>query len=723
VFRALISSFVLAFLTAASPAAAGVSVGHSGWFWGNPVPQGNALFDTDFTGTTGYAAGQFGTLLRTTDAGATWTGLATGMTDDLTELDVIDGTTVVVGSECALRRSDDAGESFRRLPFTPSEARCTRQVADLSFVDRSIGLIVLKTGTVLATSDGGRSFSPRTALPGTQQAGGSAEPTAVLMTATDRALATTSGGKVFLTTDGGRSWDEVHSSFGALRDIFMDGSAGVVAGDNGAFAATTDSGATWQRIQSTAPYAIGFDLRQVECSFSRTVCIATVVGGGLVRSDDGGLSWEFQMPIAAHSLAFTSADRVVVVGELGATLVSDNAGDDFREIGRNLDISGLGRMRATSAGVAHIAGSRGALARTVDGGETWINVGVATSETVRDSSFPTADLGFALDADGGLFRTDNGGTSWGILDTGTSERPRAVLAPDAVVVLLVGPTGVRRSIDGGDSFAAVRDSDVRSAALSDVDRAGAAVVVFGGGKLAVSTNRGRTWRSMRRPSRRRSIVSADFVSSRTGFVLLSDGRVFSTGDGGGHWRELLGVGNGTGAQLSFGDSKNGWLIVNNFLEEGAYVLRTNNAGASWRPQLLGDGSVRSIAAGSATSAFAHLNGRTEPASSFLLATANGGDRGSLASMRLSSSPKRPRRGRRFEIRGRLSGARGGEQIVVSSRRLDRTVWNDVLALVGRDGTFTVDKRARRPTVYVAQWGGDEERAGAASLPLTVRPRR
>jgi len=67
---------------------AGVSVGHSGWFWGDPQPQGNGLNGIDFGGSRGYAAGDFGTLLRTDDDGATWDGLATGITARLVNVRV-----------------------------------------------------------------------------------------------------------------------------------------------------------------------------------------------------------------------------------------------------------------------------------------------------------------------------------------------------------------------------------------------------------------------------------------------------------------------------------------------------------------------------------------------------------------------------------------------------------------------------------------------------------
>src|SRR4051794_23071940 len=69
-----------------SPAGGAVLVGHSGWYWGNPLPQGNTIKALDFSGGRGYAAGAFGTLLRTDDGGATWSGVTTGIVNDLSRV-------------------------------------------------------------------------------------------------------------------------------------------------------------------------------------------------------------------------------------------------------------------------------------------------------------------------------------------------------------------------------------------------------------------------------------------------------------------------------------------------------------------------------------------------------------------------------------------------------------------------------------------------------------
>src|SRR5436309_9875354 len=103
---ALVAAVVaLAVFAVVTAQAADVTVGHSGWNWGNPQPQGNTLRAIEFEGSLGFAAGDFGTLLRTDDGGATWTGIRTGTTAALTHISIADQNTVVVGGGCVLLRS------------------------------------------------------------------------------------------------------------------------------------------------------------------------------------------------------------------------------------------------------------------------------------------------------------------------------------------------------------------------------------------------------------------------------------------------------------------------------------------------------------------------------------------------------------------------------------------------------------------------------------------
>src|SRR3954454_13188577 len=235
----------LAALPTAAPAA--VQVGSSGWQWGNPLPQGNTIRAMSSAGTQGYAAGDFGTLLHTTDAGATWTGLPSGTFTGLTEVQAIDGAAVFAGGGCVARRSDDGGATFKRLAFTPVESSCREQLAAGWFVDRTTGYLALTDGTVLRTDNDGDTFAQKNAVPGTRAQGGNVPPTDLVFLSDAVGFAATGDGRIFRTVDGATSWTLVRGGGGrAIRSLmFVDALHGVAVGDAGQYLVTSDGGVSW----------------------------------------------------------------------------------------------------------------------------------------------------------------------------------------------------------------------------------------------------------------------------------------------------------------------------------------------------------------------------------------------------------------------------------------------------------------------------------------------
>ena len=204
-----------------------------------------------------------------------------------------------------------------------------------------------------------------------------------------------------------------------------------------------------------------------------------------------------------HRRGVLVCGRAVAVGADGATVVSDNGGLTWSPVGARIVGTGFGRLRATSAALANAGGANGVLARTLDGGATWTTVGVPTNGSVLDASFPNPDVGFAIDSGAGAFKTVNGGASWQILDPGASTGLAGVLALDPNTVLLIGPRGVRRSTDGGTSFAFIADKDVRNVRLVNAEPAGTAVLAYGREALRLSTNGGQSWKPVRLPQSKR----------------------------------------------------------------------------------------------------------------------------------------------------------------------------------------------------------------------------
>src|SRR5258707_2268162 len=74
--------------------ASSASLAQSGWFWQNPLPQGNPLMAVSFVdANTGTAVGPDGTILRTTDGGSTSTLSSIGTTNPLLGLSFVDANT------------------------------------------------------------------------------------------------------------------------------------------------------------------------------------------------------------------------------------------------------------------------------------------------------------------------------------------------------------------------------------------------------------------------------------------------------------------------------------------------------------------------------------------------------------------------------------------------------------------------------------------------------
>lgn len=705
--RALSSLIVLASLAVAAPAGAAVSTNQSGWLWGTPEPQGNTLGALELQGTTGYAAGDFGTLLRTNDGGSTWGTVRTGLSLTLFELEMIDANSIIVASSCAARRTDDGGKTFRRLPYTSNERGCARSLQAISFPTADVGYLLPNQGGLLRTTDGGRSFSQRP-LPG-----GSGIPNALMFRSANDGLLATSEGDIFRTANGGSSWTREFDGGRELRGVLFTNTQAVVVGDGGTFLISEDGGDTWTQPSADpgAPPPPDDNFYGVSCG-SATVCLAD--GRTVYRTADGGRSFTDTGVASASESDFASATRAVTVGFQGEIHVSDDGGASFSQVGSRLESDGvLTRVRATSSSVAHALGDIGGeLARTIDGGESWVDVGVPTASSLRDVWFPTASVGYALDTDGGLFRTENGGGSWSILDTGAAA-PVGVYAPDASHVFVIGLRGVLRSNDGGETFERHTHRVVRNRTLYEADQAGAAVVFWGPRVIALSTNHGDTFQHIARPTRR-EIVHVDFVSPRVGYVLERGGRVQFTSDRGRSWTDLIGVGYSNGRRLAFGTRRNGWLSLGS-THPG--VLRTTDGGKSWTPQILGAERTTGIAATGSQTGFATLRSPSQ-----ILFTRDGGRAGAGSALRLSTADRTVRRGQKIEIRGRLSPADGAEDVEVRVRGLNGRRWVEVDVTPNKAGKFSFERRIRRSTVFVAQWEGDPDSNGDGSRPLIVQAR-
>src|SRR3954447_12464260 len=415
----LLSVAALALVAAAPVAQADdVTVGHSGWNWGNPQPQGNTLRAVEFAGARGFAAGEFGTLLRTDDRGRSWTGIPTGTAAAITHISIPDDSSVVVGGGCVLRRSDDGGTSFAAVPVS-----CKPGIASLAFPSAQTGYLLRTGGAVWKTSDGGATFTAGGALPGTSAAGATGatdDPTDVFFTDANTGFAVTrgaAGGAVYRTSDGGATWFQRTTSPQGLNGIyFPDPAIGYAVGAANTVLKTTDGGETW--TPKTVPDSVpASDLMSVRCATTSNCMIATADGQRVLRTTNGGNGangFSAFNPAAQKifAVAFSTPSQAVAVGDHGATVLSTNADAGprtFVPVAAQPLPGSFSRLRSAAGSLVLAPGESGKLARSTDGGRHWTSVQVPTSEDLRDAWFVDANVGFALDASGQVQRTTDGG--------------------------------------------------------------------------------------------------------------------------------------------------------------------------------------------------------------------------------------------------------------------------------------------------------------------------
>ena len=744
--RAFLGACAALSLATACPASAAVQVSQSGWQWGNPTPQGNTIRAMDFIAGRGYAIGDDGTALRTDDGGATWTGLATGTSQDLTRVQAVTTDVIVIlgGDGCVVRRSDDGGKTFHKM-FVLAETNCPDRVAASYFVNPQVGYLLLRDGNVLRTTDGGQTFGRGTAIPGTpgSSSGGQGVPADAIFTSPDAGVVFLAGTTTaYRTTDAGTSWTpEPDVQPGNVQRLRPVSATTFYAFGPDTLLRSTDAGQTWQR----RPASGGNTITGIGCATDDVCLLTTDRGDKLLRTTDGGATAE-NVTASTGSLfaaGYYSATRAVAAGAGGATVISDDGGRNYVPVGG--DIAGsfqFGLRLGPSPEIALALGARGQLARTTDSGATWKAINVATSADMQDTSFTSPDDGYALDQRGGLFRTSNGGASWQPIDPGTTSAPKAVIA-SGQTVLLAGPRGIRRAAKGGE-FSLVGARAARNASVSQFDRGGSAIFAYGSTAIVRTADRGRTWKAIKGPTRKRGrrtvaipLRDVEMTSANGGYVLDNGGRVWRTTNGGKRWKELPGVGTDGGLALAFGSATAGYLTVDSYPADAnvAYVLRTTDGGKHWRPQRIASGSFPGTAGVISPSATRSYALTSTPAAGSgvvrsLFTTGTGGDAGSASTLSLTTERKRLTRKQlrgaknRITVRGALNGAQGGEPIVVSARKAGSTNWTEQVVTAGANGgRFTATFNSSTSTQFVARWAGDSGRQGAGSSVLSVTVRR
>lgn len=240
------------------------------------------------------------------------------------------------------------------------------------------------------------------------------------------------------------------------------------------------------------------------------------------------VEWSIQAPLAPRSLLLDVAaagNRLVVVGERGHILLSDDSGRTWRQVKVPTRAMLTGVFFADDK-LGWAVGHDGVILRTSDGGESWEVMRWAPEEEapLLDVWFRDSEHGYAVGAYGLFLATSDGGTTWEerSISDDDSHLNRIAASASGRLYLAAERGMIHRSDDGGESWMML-PSPYDGSFFGALALSGDSVLVFGlRGHMYRSDDAGESWRKL----------ETGTIAMLTDGIVLADGRVLVVGLGG-----------------------------------------------------------------------------------------------------------------------------------------------------------------------------------------------
>ena len=264
------------------------------------------------------------TIYRTQDGGRSWVASLREYGNGFSNLVFSDDNTAWVGdSDGTLLRSTDAGLTWSR-PIHPSGS-AAYGTGVLAFSSRTTGLYLAWGGTLFRTTDGGDRWDPVPATPAwlncSQQ----------LTFVTTQLVFLSVCGELHRSADAGLTWQQVAdaiiwrpgNAIESMTVAFATPDVGIAAGSFGSLQRTSDGGVTWRTLPMVPAV-------QSHMDSSRSVWFVSATEGYVVgayvptlRTIDGGASWTVDQGLRGGGLrsgAAVNGGGSVAVGQRGTVM-------------------------------------------------------------------------------------------------------------------------------------------------------------------------------------------------------------------------------------------------------------------------------------------------------------------------------------------------------------------------------------------------------------------
>lgn len=534
--------FLLIFLSLFPVFIFSVANAQTDFVWQNPKPQGNILYSTKFVNANiGWAAGDNGTIMKTTDGGKNWVTQKSNSTATLNSIYFLDQNTGwAVGGNTVLK-TINGGDTWSVLTTSAATA-----LSYVYFFNASTG-IISGFGQIFRTIDGGKTL--------TSVAGGTtvnySNMMCVFFVNSRLGWSVGTSGRVLNTTDGGVTWSaQTSNTTNRLNSVcFSDSINGNAFGDSGTRLSTSNGGITWtaSKVMNNHINSAYF----VNANKGWAVTESNSDTTTIYKTTNGGLNWSKYWTgsdRALTSVSFVDSLRGWTVGHGGRMLWTTNGGLSWTASSGGMTTP-LISVFFLNPLLGWAVGEQGGIVKTTDGGTTWVAGKIPNTSYLNGVYFFNKDTGLVVAGFGTnqMYKTYDGGNTWKTMATPKTDYfLNSVVFGNRVTGWCAGLNGV----------------------------------------ILKSANKGETW-TEQTSGTKNALWSVHFFKPQStgnkinyndtlGFAVGDNGTILKTTNGGNIWSTMVSGTTNTLNSVFFIDSIHGWCAGSSGL-----ILRTKNGGTSW----------------------------------------------------------------------------------------------------------------------------------------------
>ena len=543
------------------------------WKWVNPSPHNNMLFSIFFLNTdTGWAAGESGTIMKTTNGGASWEVQSYGR-DSLHTLFFIDENTGwAVGNHGTCVHTIDGGENWEA-----QNSNTTKNITTIFFIDTNTGWIAGEEGMLMHTTNGGENWT-------TQSLPSFSDVSAISFINAEDGWISTTTGVIIHTSNGGNTWTSIaNTNVDKINDLqFMDtknawavgkndfkgiilrsinggvtwkkifivdnspeldalhfysNSAGWVSGELGLFMKTENTGLSWDQYFFEGS---GTDIFALE-----TGSIWLTNGSGNIRtSHNEGADWTNNTKGFLDDLSFIfTKDNLniwALVNNSNKIYVSDDAGLSWTENYSLLQENKACYFINPNKGLA--VGKNGTISRFVD--NNWTHIESPVSHHLNQVKFWSSQKGWIVGNHGSILKSTNAGASWNLIESTSTNDLLDLFMLNDRDIWIVGKNGtLLHSLDAGASWIQLPLGVNEHIHAIEFINNKYGWLAGENGLIYATQNGGLNWTSQTLPNNLHETISnIAFTSITNGYCIAQNSnKIYHTTDGGENWTISYGL--------------------------------------------------------------------------------------------------------------------------------------------------------------------------------------